>query len=63
MATSGGFCENDAMYQASNLSPNPIIASTILDVPFGSAYGGQPRNYLGHPDKFSGGKSVQMRRG
>lgn len=45
----------NAMYQAPDLSPNPAIASIILDEPFGSAYGGQPWNYLEHPDRFSGG--------
>lgn len=45
----------NAMYQAPDLSPNPAIASIILDEPFGSAYGGQAWNYLEHPDRFSGG--------
>lgn len=33
VATRGGFCENDAMYQAPDLSPNLFLSCTILNVP------------------------------
>lgn len=32
VATRGGFCENDAMYQAPDLLPNLFISCTILNV-------------------------------
>lgn len=49
-ATRGGIGTNNAMYEAPNLSPNPVISSINLGVSFGSAYDGQTRDYHGDSD-------------
>lgn len=55
VAIRGGIGANEAMHEATYLSPNTVISSINLDAPFGSAYYGQTQDYHGHPDQFSGG--------
>lgn len=43
------------MYEAPDLSPNPVISSINPGVSFGSAYDGQTRDYHGDSDQVSGG--------
>lgn len=51
----GGIGANKAMYEAPDLSPNPVISSINLGVLFGSAYDRQTRDYHEDSDQVSGG--------